>query len=183
MQPLSPHAAQVDDRRRRRAGARRPARGADLLAAPSPVRAVGAAEPDRARIRPPGAATRHAHRAVRRRRRAGRARGRHPPALRLPQSPLSRRRRRSLGRGRPGAVLRGQCPEQGVRRVRRACQRHSEHCRGRARPADPRRHRHGGAGQPAVRRIPARLDSRPPSMSPAPSWCCAFATSRPRRRP
>ena len=63
------------------------------------------------------------------------------------------------GRGRPGAVLRRQCPEQGVRRIRRARQHHPEHRGLRARPVDPRRHRHGGARQPAVRRISARLDS------------------------
>ena len=53
--------------------------------------------------------------------------------------------------------------------------------RGRARRADALRHRHGGARQPAVRRIFARLDPDRASMSPAPSWCCACTTSRRRR--
>ena len=65
---------------------------------------------------------------------------------------------RGLGGGRLRAVLRRQRAEQGVRRVRRARQRHAEHLGRRARDADPRARRHRGARQPPVRRIFARVD-------------------------
>ena len=73
-----------------------------------------------------------AHRAVRRRRRPGAARRRYPRARRLLEPVLSRRRRRGLGGRRLRTVLRRQCAEQGVRRIRRARLRDAEHRRRRS---------------------------------------------------
>ena len=47
-----------------------------------------------------------------------------------------------------------------------------------AQRADAVRHRHGGARQPAVRRIFARFDPDRRERARAPSWCCASTTSR-----
>ena len=71
-----PARRQSHARRRRRAGAGRSARGADLLAQSSAVGALDPVEPAGAALRPPRAAQGHPHRAVRRRRRPGRARRR-----------------------------------------------------------------------------------------------------------
>ena len=67
-------------------------------------------------------------------------------------------RHRRLGEGRARAVLRRQRAEQGVRRTHRARLPHAEHFGRGARRPDAQRHRHGRGRQPAVRRIPARLD-------------------------
>ena len=71
---------------------------------------------------------------------------------------LSARRHRRLGEGRPRAVLRRQRAEQGVRRAHRARLPYAERLGRGARRPDAQRHRHGRGRQPAVRRIPARLD-------------------------
>ncbi len=70
----------------------------------------------------------------------------------------SRRRRGRLGRGGLRAVLGRQRAEQGVRRIRRARRPHAEHRGSGTRTAHSRGRRRGGARQPSVRRIRARVD-------------------------
>ena len=126
-------------------------RGADLLAQPSVVGPLGAAVPAGAAFRASGAAPRHPHRAVRRRRRPGRARGQNSRRRRLHRHRVSARRHRRLGKGRPRAVLRGQRAEQGVRRAHRARLPYAQRFGGGAGWPDAQRRRHGRGRQPAVR--------------------------------
>ena len=142
-----------------RAGADRSARGADLLAQPSAVGALGAAEPPGAALRAPRAAQGHPHRAVRRRRRPGRARGRaFSPTPATPTFPICEG-------GIAGWEKAGLELFSGVNVPSKAFGEHIEHAchtpnvsARRARRADAKRHRHGRGRQPPVRRIPARLD-------------------------
>ena len=130
----------------------------NFLARPPAARALRAAEPARAEVRAPGAAALDAHRAVRRGRWTCEARGGNPCALRLRRSLDSRRRPCGLGGGRVRAVLRRQRSQQGLWRVRRASDGTPSIAAEELDVLMTARPRHGGARQPAVRRIFAHLD-------------------------
>ena len=163
-----------------RACADRSARGAGVLAQPSVVGAVGAAEPAGAALR--ALVPRRAPASCCATTTTAWSNAR-PRCLRAPATatcPCSTAALR-LGDGRPRAVLRRQRAEQGVRRARRARSGTPSISADELNALLRRRHRHGGARQPAVRRIPARDRSRARSTCRAPSWCCASTTSRRRR--
>ena len=178
LQPVSPQALRAMLARRGGARAHRCARGTDLLARPSAVRALGAAEPAGVALRATGAAPDTAScccdddDGL-----AERARRRCLVARRLHRSPCS------TAATPPGAA--GYELFSGVNVPSKAFGEFVEHESGtpsisaeELQCADERGRRHGGARQPRRSTNSCACRSRPASTCRAQSWCCACTTSR-----
>ena len=181
MHPVQPSRRQGHARRRRGAGADRPARGADLLAEPSAVGALGAAEPAGAALCAAGASPRDAHR----------ARATTPTVWRSARptssrAPATRTCPISKAASRPGRPPASSCspacnvPSKAFGEfVEHACDTPNigpEELQ----PADRATAPTSSCSTAGRSTNTAASRSRPRPTCRAPSWCCACATWRPR---